>query len=153
MKKNYFERRPGDPDPLKGRVNRKVRFNEVDMLGIAWHGHYVSYFEDARVEVSNDYDIGYMALYDQGIKAPVKTVHVDFIRPVRFMDIITIEGIFHYSSAARINSEYAVYDSDGNTCATGYAIQMLLNSDNELMLTQPPYIRNFCKEWKAGRIR
>ena len=26
----------------------KIRFSEIDPLGIVWHGHYVKYMEDGR---------------------------------------------------------------------------------------------------------
>jgi acyl-CoA thioester hydrolase len=154
MKKPYFKKKSEqDPYPIRGIVSRQVRFNEVDMLGIAWHGHYVGFFDDARVTVSQSYGIGYLQLYANGIMAPVKTVHVDFIHPLKFMDNITIEGIFHYSSASRINSEFIVRDSSDKICATGYSIQMMLNKDYELYLIQPEFFRKFCEKWKAGEIK
>ena len=152
MKKPYFKRLEDDPEPLGGIVERQVRFNEVDMLGIAWHGHYVSYFEDARIALGQQYEMGYMDLFSKGIMAPVKSVHVDFVKPLKFMETITIEGIFHYSPASRINSEYIIRNSAGEICATGYCIQMMLTKTYELFLTQPEYIKNFCDKWKAGKF-
>ena len=29
-------------------IDLRIRFNEIDALGIVWHGHYIKYFEDAR---------------------------------------------------------------------------------------------------------
>ncbi len=152
MKKPYFEKNTDDPMPLKGVVKRQIRFEEVDMLQIAWHGHYTSFFEDARIELGRKYKIGYMDLFRHGILAPVKTVHIDFINPLRFMEEITIEGILHYSQASRINSEYIIRNKNGKTAATGYVVQMMLNTDFELFLTQPDYYKKFCNKWKAGRL-
>ena len=53
------------------------------MLTITWHGHYTSFFEDARVKLGDRYNVGYMDFYEHGILAPVKTVHVDFNPPVK----------------------------------------------------------------------
>jgi len=140
------------PAPLKGIAKRCIRFQEVDMLAIAWHGHYTSFFEDARVEMGKIYGIGYMDFYNNGVLAPVKTAHVDFSRPLRFGDEITIEGIFHYSEAARLNSEYIIRDPRGEVAATGYIVQMMLNRDYELFLTQPDFLKEFCDRWKAGLL-
>ncbi|MBU4318762.1 MAG: acyl-CoA thioesterase [Proteobacteria bacterium] len=153
MIKPYFKKHPQDPDPIKGSVTRQVRFNEVDMLSIVWHGHYVSYFEDARIKLGQKYDIGYMDLFKNGIMAPIKTVHVDFIHPLKFMEEITIEGILHYSVAARINCEYIIRNSHAKICATGYTVQMMLNEEYELFLTQPEYFKKFCDRWKAGQLQ
>ena len=152
MKKPYFKKSEDDPAPLRGTVERQVRFNEVDMLGIAWHGHFVSYFEDARIALGQQYEMGYMDLFSKGIMAPVKSVHVDFVKPLKFMETITIEGIFHYTRASRINSEYVIRNSADEICATGYCIQMMLTKAYELFLIQPEYIKNFCDKWKAGKL-
>ncbi|MCG8634582.1 MAG: acyl-CoA thioesterase [Desulfobacterales bacterium] len=152
MRKPYFKTAPNDPPPLTGTVKREIRFQEVDMLTIAWHGHYTSYFEDVRVAMGHRYNIGYMDFYNNGILAPVKTVHVDFIRPLRFQDEISIEGRLHYSDAARLNSEYIIRNAENRVAATGYVIQMMLNTDYELFLTQPPFLREFCDRWKAGML-
>lgn len=153
MKKPYFRTNPKDPAPLGGSVQRTIRFQEVDMLTIAWHGHYTSFFEDVRVKMGEKYGIGYMDFFNNGILAPIKTAHVDFIRPLRFKDEITIQGILHYSTAARLNSEYIIKDPKGKVAATGYIVQMLLNTDYELFLTQPEFYKRFCEKWKAGELK
>ncbi|MEA2059565.1 MAG: acyl-CoA thioesterase [Thermodesulfobacteriota bacterium] len=153
MRKPYFKPVPDAPPPLRGKVNRCIRFHEVDMLTITWHGHYTSFFEDARVALGNRYCIGYMDFYSHGILSPVKTAHVDFIRPLKFRDEITIEAIFHYSEAARLNSEYIIRDPEGRIAATGYIVQMMLNTDYEIFLTQPKFLKNFCNRWKAGLLK
>lgn len=153
MKKPYFKTHANDPAPLRGKVTRHIRFQEVDMLTIVWHGHYTSFFEDARVKMGDQYGIGYMDFYGQGVLAPIKTAHVDFIRPLHFKDEITIEGTLHYSQAARLNSEYIIRDSKNRMAATGYIVQMMLNTDYELFLTQPEFYKNFCDRWKAGQIK
>ena len=152
MKKPYFKKNAADPMPLKGIVKRQIRFEEVDMLRIAWHRHYTSFFEDARIQLGNQYKIGYMDLYSHGILAPIKTMHVDFINPLRFMEEITIEGILHYSEASRINTEYIIRDKEGKVTATGYVVQMMLNTDYELLLIQPDYYKEFCNKWKADKF-
>ena len=152
MKKNYFKAGKNDPAPLSVTVERQIRFEEVDMLRIAWHGHFISYFEDARVAVGEKYGIGYMDLYEQGILAPVKTAHADYIHPLRFMEKVTIEGQLHYSEASRINYQFIIRNSENILAARGYTIQMMVNTDYKLYLTQPAYYKAFCERWKAGTL-
>lgn len=49
MRKAYFRPVPGAPAPLCVTTQREVRFEEVDVMRIVWHGRYASYFEDGRV--------------------------------------------------------------------------------------------------------
>ena len=83
MIKRYFPAEAGAPDPLRITVSRQVRFEEVDPLGIVWHGRYPGYFEDARVALSDRYGVGYMDFYGQGIITPIRQLQLDDLRPNR----------------------------------------------------------------------
>ena len=115
MLKPYFPKCKDQPEPLQVCVERTVRFEEVDPLGIVWHGRYASYFEDARVVLGEKYGIGYMDLFYNGILAPIKNMHIDFKSPLKFKEEVTIEGILHFSEASRINIEYIIRDREGKT--------------------------------------
>ncbi len=152
MKKAYFPAQPGDPQPLTATVERVVRFEEVDPLGIVWHGRYPSYFEDARVALGEKYGIGYLDIYNQGVLAPVKKMHVDYHRPLRFGEPFTIEGILHWSEAARLNHEFIIRDKEGRVATTGYSVQMLMDAKENLLLLPPPFLAKFLERWRAGGL-
>ena len=44
--------------------------------------------------------------YAQGVVAPIKKLHIDYARPLRFEDWFTIEGLWHWSEAARLSFEF-----------------------------------------------
>ncbi len=119
MRKSYFQKTEGAPNPLSYTISRQIRFEEIDPMGIVWHGRYPSFFEDARVALGDQYGIGYMDLYKKGILAPIKNMHVDFIMPLKFKEKITVEGRLHYSDASRINSDYIIRNSQGEIASTG----------------------------------
>ena len=41
---------------IKATVQVKVPFHDIDIMEIAWHGHYVKYFEIARCELFEQLD-------------------------------------------------------------------------------------------------
>lgn len=88
MRKEYFKISPDDPQPLTAEVTRTVRFQEVDMMGIVWHGHYASYFEDARLAVGKKYGVSYHDFYRERVAAPIRKLHTDYFRPL-FLGIST----------------------------------------------------------------
>ena len=45
---------------LKAEKIVEIRFNEVDSMGIVWHGSYPLYFEDAREEFGKIYHLEYL---------------------------------------------------------------------------------------------
>lgn len=149
---NYFCQEPGAPPPLNATVRRAVRFEEVDLLQIAWHGHYISYFEDARVALGERLGIGYMDFYRAGLITPLVQVHVDYFLPLTFRQEITIEARLHWSDAVRLNMSYTVHDADERICAAGCTVQLVQDANRQVVLIAPPFIEEFRRRWRAGEI-
>jgi len=152
MRKPYFPYKKGDPQPLRVQVERRVRFEEVDQLGMVWHGRYASYFEDVRSAAGERYGIGYMDFYNNRVVAPVRIIHMDFHHPLRFNETITIESILHWTEAARINIEYIILNSAGRLATTGYTVQVLIDGENNLLLIPPSFYREFREKWRQGQL-
>lgn len=153
MLKPYFINQKDAPQPLRFHVKRRVRFEEVDALGIVWHGRYPSYFEDARTALGEHYGIGYLDLFSNGILAPIKKLHLDYHRPLTFPEEFSIEGILHWSDAARINYEFIIRDNKGSIATTGYSVQVMLDKQNNLYMVSPSFYQDFCRRWKAGELK
>jgi acyl-CoA thioester hydrolase len=151
--KPYFTDQKDAPQPLRLQVNRRVRFEEVDALGMVWHGRYSSYFEDARSALGDSYGIGYLDLYRNGIVAPIKKLHADYHRPLTYPEDFTVEGILHWSDAARINYEFIIRDSSYKIVTTGYSVQVMLDRENNLYMVLPAFYQEFCAKWKTGELR
>ena len=152
MRKPYFRPQEGVPMPLRCIAERVVRFEEVDALGIVWHGRYPSYFEDGRVLLGEKFGIGYMDFYAQGIISPIKQMHVDYQRPLRFGETFTIEAILHWSDAARLNHEFILRNAAGEITTTGYTVQLMMDQEDNVLMVSPPFYEGFRQRWQAGGI-
>jgi len=152
MKKAYFRPTEGAPAALCRTVERVVRFEEVDPLGIVWHGRYPSYFEDGRVLLGEKYGIGYMDFYRQGVVAPIKQLHVDYQRPLEFGEPFTIEAILHWSDAARLNHEFILRNAQGEVTTTGYSVQLLMDQQRNVLMLPPAFYEAFRQRWLAGEF-
>ena len=153
MRKPYFRKQEGAPQPLRCTVERTVRFEEVDPLNIVWHGRYPSYFEDGRVLLGEKYGLGYMDLYRQGIVSPIKQLHVDYQLPLRFGEPFTIEAILHWTEAVRLNHEFILRNSDGDVTTTGYSVQLMMDQDDNVLMVPPPFYDDFRRRWLAGELK
>jgi acyl-CoA thioester hydrolase len=152
MNRGYFRPQEDAPAPLRMIVERQVRFEEVDPLNIVWHGRYPSFFEDARVAFGEKYGLGYLDLYERGILAPIKKMHVDYFRPLRFLERFTIEAILHWTQAARLDFEFIIRNQAQEITTTGYTVQMMLDTEQNIMLIPPPFVRAFFESWKDGKV-
>jgi len=151
MRKPYFQPVPGSPAPLRMIVKRRVRFEEVDSMGIVWHGRYAGYFEDARVALGHKYDISYSDFISHRNPVPIRQINIEYIEPLFFEDDIEIEAILHWSEAARINFEYIIR-KNGNIVCVGYTVQLMLDENLELLLAPTPFYLDFMEKWKKGLL-
>ncbi len=152
MNRPYFPPAEDAPPPLRAEVPRTVRFEEVDPVSIVWHGRYASYFEDARVALSDRYGIGYLDCHARGVVTPIRMMHVDYLRPLRFRETFRVEAILHWSETARLNMEFVIRNGAGEVTTTGYTVQMMLDADGNVLLVPPPFYRDFIDRWKKGAV-
>ena len=152
MKPPYFKTSPGDPTPLTFTVERTVRFEEVDPLGIVWHGRYPSYFEDARVALGDRYGIGYLDFHRENLVTPIKQMHVDYALPLRFGETCRITALLYWTRAARMNLGFEIRNRAGEITTTGYSVQLFLDGKGSLLMAPPDFYLDFCERWEQGLL-
>lgn len=64
--KPYFKPQ-GGPGPLHMVCQRTIRLDEVDVLGIVWHGRYPSFLEDGREEMGRLFGLSYLDFKQAGV--------------------------------------------------------------------------------------
>jgi acyl-CoA thioester hydrolase len=127
------------------RTPVKVRFSDVDSMGVVWHGQYIKYFEDGREDFGNKYNINYLDFYKRGFLIPIVKINCDYRRPLVYGDIALVETRFVNTEAARIRYDYIIYNENTEEIvATGSSIQVFLNMKHELLLAFPA----FFLKWK-----
>ena len=149
--KPYFKHQEGPP-PLTVSCRRRVRLDEVDVLGIVWHGRYAGYLEDGREEMGRRYGLSYMEFKEAGAVLPIRTLHVDYLSPLRYLENFTVETILHWHEAARLNMEYKIYNQSGELTTRGYSVQMMIDLSGGLLLEAPLFYREFQGRWRHGEL-
>lgn len=133
---------------LEHRVTTRVRFQEVDMLGMVWHGHYLAYFEDARGAFGVKYGLNYSDICDAGLMAPMVHISCDFLSRAKFGDEIETIVRFIRCNSPKIKFYYEVRRlSDSTLLATGLTIQAITDPQGRLILAIPEYLRDFYNRW------
>lgn len=147
----YFPVDEKAPAPLSAKCERRVRFEEVDGLGMVWHGRYPSYLEDGRIAFGDVYGLRYQSFMENSTVAPIVQMHLDYCQPLRFDEKIRIESQLHWSDAARLNFSYSIYNGKGQLAATGYTVQLMMEPDGTILLVLPDWLADFRRQWKDGR--
>jgi acyl-CoA thioester hydrolase len=101
----------------------RVRYDEVDRMGVVHHSHYLDYFEQGRTELLRSLGRTYRDVEESGTLLVVAAVEVRFLRPARYDDLLTVRTRAGEVSGARLVFEYEVdRASDGVRIATGKTV-------------------------------
>ncbi len=129
---------------LSSKTQFTVRFNEVDSLGIVWHGHYVTYFELGREAFGRELGITYLDVKKNGVVIPIVHYECDYKQSLKYGETAEIETRFINNPAAKLIFEYTITHKQKGIIATGKTVQVFTDLEGELQLNPPP----FFEEWK-----
>ena len=147
----YFEQTPDAPLPLGVTIKKRVAFNEVDAMAIAWHGRYAEYFEEASNELRRQCGFAYADFREANMYAPIVQLHVDYHKSLVLDEWITVTAMLVWTEAAKLNIEYQVHCEDGLLAASGCTVQLFTNAvTGEPCIVAPPILQSCHKKWQAG---
>jgi len=99
-------------------VQVRVRYPEVDRMGVAHHASHFVWFEIGRTELMRAKGVTYRRLEDDGIFLPV--IEAAYHAPARYDDLVRVVTRVEGASAVRIAFSYRVEsEADGRLLATG----------------------------------
>lgn len=125
----------------------EVRFSEVDMMNVVWHGSYPLYLEDAREAFGEKYGLSYHKYISENIFAPIVEMNMSYKRPLRFGMKPTIRITYRPTESAKIIFDYTIYDPETEVVyLTASSVQVFMDRDYNLMWYSP----EFYTEWKKA---
>lgn len=119
----------------------QVPFHDVDMMMVAWHGHYVKYFEVSRCELLDQINYGYNEMVQSGYAWPVIDMAIRYVKPARFGQWIRVNSsLVEYENRLRI--DYLIHCRDtGEKLTKGHTIQVAVDVKKmEMLLESPPVL-------------
>ena len=125
----------------------EIRFSEVDMMNVVWHGSYPLYLEDAREAFGAVYGLSYSRYIAENIFVPIVEMDISYKRPLRFGMKPIIKITYRPTDAAKIIFDYEIRDSEtGLVHLKAQTVQVFMDREYNLMWYSP----EFYTEWKKA---
>ena len=132
---------------LVSKVALKVRFSEVDSLGMVWHGNYIKFLEDGREAFGREHGLTYLQVYEQGYVTPIVKTTLEHKSVVRYGDEVEVITRLIDCPAAKIVHRYDINNlSTGELAAVAETIQAFTDTKGTLQW----YLPEFYETWKSG---
>lgn len=94
----------------------RVRYQETDAQARVHHANYLTYFEQARVEMLRAMGISYKALEEAGVLLVVAEANVQYFLPAEYDDLLRIRVTTMLAKGARIIHQYDVRRGEDRIC-------------------------------------
>lgn len=137
---------------LSAEYEFTVRFNEVDSMGIMWHGNYVEYLELSREAFGHKYGLSYLDdIYKQGYYVPVVKLEIDYKKMLAYGVKACVSVRYIPTLSAKICFEYEIAIKSGNGAkeiiATARTTQVFTDLQKNLVLDNPTFYEEWKEKW------
>lgn len=118
----------------------RVRYSETDQMGVVYHGNYAQYFEMGRVEWLRNTGVSYKWLEENGVMLPVVSLQMNYKKPARYDDLLTIKTILKSQSTVKIEFDYEIYNENGDLLTIANSILVFVDMKTGRPMQPPQYV-------------
>ena len=131
------------------KFSHRVRFRECDPMEIAYHVHYLDWFEYARTEALRDAGVPYKSLSDSGITLPVIDLGIKYKKSVLYDDTIVVETTPELSaSGMRLTCRYEILRGT-ESMASGHVTLCFLKEGKTRPIPAPDHVRRAIERFNS----
>jgi len=125
---------------VEAEVVLEIPFHDVDVMRVAWHGHYAKYLEIARCALLDKIDYNCPQMEESGYVWPVIDLRIRYAKPLRFQQKIKVKATL-VEWENRLKIDYVIRDADsGSRLTKAYTVQVAVDMKTEEMLYASPSI-------------
>ena len=119
----------------------RVRYAETDQMGVVYHGNYAQYFEMGRVEWLRNMGVSYKWMEENGIMLPVVSLTVNYKKPARYDDLLTIKTVFKSQTSVKIEFDYEIYNEQSELLTIANSILVFVDMKTGRPTAPPEYVK------------
>ena len=125
----------------------RVRYQETDQMGVAYHANYLVWFEMGRTELMRSIGLPYIEFEKSNLYLPVLKAYCEYKHAVRYDDELTVLTHLDSLEKVRLVFNYEL-QKDGKKMASGYTEHAFINEASRPVVLKKasPFLWNrLCK--------
>lgn len=128
------------PERWRASVELDIPFHDVDMMEVAWHGHYARYLEIARCKLFDQIDYNYPQMRASGYAWPVIDMRIRYVQPLLFQQRVRVTAwVAEWENRLRL--QYVIEDAtSGARLTKAHTDQVAVDMQTREMLLASPAI-------------
>lgn len=125
---------------IKNQIKLRVRYGETDQMGYVYYGNYAQFFEVGRVEWLRALGVSYKSLEESGIMLPVIELKINYMKPAKYDDLLTITTILTKKPLVKIEFDFEVRNENNDLLTTGFTSLVFMDMVKNKPIKAPKYL-------------
>ena len=133
------------------KLKKKVLPQHTDHAGVMWHGTYLNWLEESRIDSIGKAGIQYFELINLGFEMPVYKIEIKYLTPIMIGDEIIVKSSYITNKGPRIKVNSTFNNLKNKIHAEANIDIVLINKETfKVVRKRPSFIENYlCKLSKA----
>lgn len=118
--------------------------HHTDCAGIVWHGSYVVWMEEARIEYLQSFGMGYAELVAMGCELPVVELSIRYHRSLRFGMTAVVKTRMAGMEGVRMKWDYRIESANGQELYVTAQVKLVAidNKKGRIMRQLPTVVQD-----------
>ena len=132
-------------------LNKKVLPQHTDHAGVVWHGTYLNWLEESRIDSIGKAGIKYIELLNKGFEMPVYKIEIKYLMPIMIGDEIIVKSSFITNQGPRIKVNSTFNNLRNNIHAEASIDIVLINKKTfKVVRKMPDFLENYLNNLRKG---
>tara|TARA_Y100000589_G_scaffold146601_1_gene140251 strand:- start:2342 stop:2770 length:429 start_codon:yes stop_codon:yes gene_type:complete len=133
------------------QFKKTVLPQHADHAGVLWHGTYINWLEEARIDSLNNVGLRYIDLLKRGLEMPVYNLQIRYLVPIKIGQDIIIKSSYDINKSPRIKLNSGFFCKN-EICYTKVSLDLvLIDRDSFKVVRKRPkfmdiYFENLVKD-------
>ena len=127
------------------KLIKKVLPQHTDHAGVMWHGSYLNFLEEGRIDALNQVGMSYSKLSEKGFEIPVISLKIKYKLSFMHGEKFRLISQFKLENKIRLNCRTFFLKSNGDIAAEaiiGLVVVRKINNSIKLVRELPAQIKN-----------
>ena len=132
-------------------LKKKVLPQHTDHAGVMWHGTYLNWLEESRIESIGKAGIQYPELLNRGFEMPVHKIEIKYLLPIKIGDEIIVKSFFITNKGPRIKVNSTFTNLKNKIHAEASVDIVLINKETfKVVRKMPDFLKKYLNNLRKG---
>ena len=132
-------------------LKKKALPQHTDHAGVVWHGTYLNWLEESRIDSIGKAGIKYIELLNKGFEMPVYKIEIKYLMPIMIGDEIIVKSSFITNQGPRIKVNSTFTNLSNKIHAEASIDIVLINKQTfKVVRKMPDFLQNYLINLRKG---